>query len=193
MKNTVNVSRIKTYEIVLVSLCAALITITSWISMTVLEIPFTLQTFGILLVLFSIGGKRGTVSILIYILLGLIGVPVFAGFKSGPAAIAGPTGGFIIGFLIASFVYWLVDETIFRKLKTNSGKHTLFCALEGIIFELVLYVFGVSWFMIIYTRKTGAIGIGAVLMMCVVPFLIPDAVKLIAACVASVRTSRIVK
>ena len=185
--------RLKTYDLVLEAVCAALITITSWISLTVMEIPFTLQTFGILLVLFTIGGKRGTISISIYLLLGLIGVPVFAGFKSGPSALEGPTGGFIIGFLVASLVYWLVDETVFRKLKTNSGMHTLFCALEGIIFELVLYVFGVSWFMIMYTRNTGAIGLGAVLMMCVVPFLIPDAVKLIAACVASIRTSRIVK
>ena len=69
----------KTYNIVLEAICAALITICSWISLQIMDIPFTLQTFGIFLVLFTIGGKRGTISILIYILLGLIGVPVFAG------------------------------------------------------------------------------------------------------------------
>ena len=63
----------KTYNIVLEAICAALITICSWISLQIMDIPFTLQTFGIFLVLFTIGGKRGTISILIYILLGLIG------------------------------------------------------------------------------------------------------------------------
>ena len=97
----------RTYDLVLESICAALITICSWISLTVMEIPFTLQTFGILLVLYSIGGKRGTIAILVYILLGVIGVPVFAGFKSGPAAVMGPTGGFIIGFALAGLIYWM--------------------------------------------------------------------------------------
>ncbi|MCR5593443.1 MAG: biotin transporter BioY [Saccharofermentans sp.] len=193
MENTVNISRIKTYDLVLAAICAALITITSWISINVWEIPFTLQTFGILLVLFSIGGKRGTVSIAVYILLGLIGAPVFAGFKSGPASLVGPTGGFIIGFLVAALVYWLVDEKVFKKLKSSPSKHMIFCAIEGIIVELVLYVFGVAWFMIMYTRKSGPIGLGAVLMMCVVPFLLPDAVKLICACASSIRTSRAIK
>ncbi len=193
MENTVNISRTKTYDLAVAAIGAALITITSWISLTVLEIPFTLQTFGILLVLFTIGGRRGTVSIAVYLLLGLIGVPVFAGFKGGPAALAGPTGGFLIGFLFSALVYWLIDEKVFKKLKSSASKRMIFSIIEGVIAEVVLYVFGVAWFMIMYTHKTGPIGLGAVLMMCVIPFLIPDAVKLIAAAAASLRTVRIVK
>ena len=193
MENNTKISRIKTYDLAVAAIGAALITITSWISLTVLEIPFTLQTFGILLVLFTIGGRRGTVSIAVYLLLGLIGVPVFAGFKGGPAALAGPTGGFLIGFLFSALVYWLIDEKVFKKLKSSASKRMIFSIIEGVIAEVVLYVFGVAWFMIMYTHKTGPIGLGAVLMMCVIPFLIPDAVKLIAAAAASLRTVRIVK
>jgi len=193
MENNTKISRTKTYDLAVAAIGAALITITSWISLTVLEIPFTLQTFGILLVLFTIGGRRGTVSIAVYLLLGLIGVPVFAGFKGGPAALAGPTGGFLIGFLFSALVYWLIDEKVFNKLKSSASKRMIFSIIEGVIAEVVLYVFGVAWFMIMYTHKTGPIGLGAVLMMCVIPFLIPDAVKLIAAAAASLRTVRIVK
>ncbi len=183
----------KTYNIVLAAICAALITVCSWISLTVMEIPFTLQTFGILLVLYTVGGKRGTISVAVYLLLGLIGVPVFAGFKSGPAALLGPTGGFIVGFLVCALVYWLVDSMWLGKLKKKDSSRFVVCLIEGIIFELILYVVGVSWFIAVYSRNTGAIGLGAVLSMCVVPFLIPDAVKLVLACTTSLRTVRIVK
>lgn len=183
----------RTYNIVLESICAALIAVCSWISLNVMDIPFTLQTFGILLVLYTLGGKRGTISIVIYLLLGLIGVPVFAGFKSGPAALLGPTGGFIVGFLICSLVYWLIDSLWLGKLKKNDTSRFVVSLIEGIVFELILYVFGVAWFMTVYTRNTGAIGLAAVLGMCVYPFLIPDAVKLVVACTTSLRTVRIVK
>lgn len=184
----------RTYNIVLESICAALITVCSWISLNIMDIPFTLQTFGILLVLYTIGGRRGTISIVIYLLLGLVGVPVFAGFKSGPAALMGPTGGFIIGFLVCSLIYWLLDSKLFARMKVqSSSRRMIISVVEGVIFELVLYVFGVSWFMFVYTRNTGAIGIMAVLSMCVFPFLIPDAAKLVLAAATSLRTVRIVK
>lgn len=183
----------KTYDLVLEAICAALITICSWISLNVMDIPFTLQTFGILLVLFTVDGKRGTISILVYLLLGLIGVPVFAGFKSGPAALAGPTGGFIVGFLVGALVYWALDSLWLKRYKKSNISRLVVSVIEGVVFELVLYVYGVIWFMFVYTRNTGEIGLGAVLGMCVIPFLIPDAVKLLAAASASLRTVRIVK
>ena len=183
----------KTYDLVLEAICAALITICSWISLTVMQIPFTLQTFAILLILFTTGGKRGTVSILIYVLMGLIGLPVFAGFKSGPAALTGPTGGFIIGFIFAGLIYWAADSLWLGKYKKKRTMMLIINIAEGVIAELFLYVFGVIWFMVIYTRNSGAIGLSAVLTMCVIPFIIPDAVKLITAAVTSVRTAGIVK
>ena len=193
MENQAIKNSSKTYDLVLEAICAALITICSWISLNVMDIPFTLQTFGILLVLFTVGGKRGTISILVYLLLGLIGVPVFAGFKSGPAALAGPTGGFIVGFLVGALAYWALDSLWLKRYKKSNISRLVVSVIEGVVFELVLYVYGVIWFMFVYTRNTGEIGLGAVLGMCVIPFLIPDAVKLLAAASASLRTVRIVK
>ncbi|MBR1797026.1 MAG: biotin transporter BioY [Clostridiales bacterium] len=193
MENTANKTSTRTYNLVLEAICAALITICAWISLQVMEVPFTLQTFGILLVLFTIGGRRGTISIAIYLLLGLIGLPVFAGFKGGPAALMGPTGGFIIGFLLMGLVYWALDVWVLGRFKKSASSRLIVSIIEGVLGEVVLYVFGVAWFMFVYTRNTGAIGLGAVLGMCVIPFLIPDAVKLIVAATVSLRTVGIVK
>jgi len=92
-----------------------------------------------------------------------------------------------------ALIYWLIDSLFLKKLKTTKVRHLVICAIEGVICELVLYIFGVAWFIIMYTQSTGPITVSVVLAKCVIPFLIPDAVKLIAACVASLRTSRIVK
>ncbi len=190
--NDINKTRSYTYNLCLEAICAALITICSWISLQVMEVPFTLQTFAIFLVLMTIGGKRGTIAVVVYILLGLIGVPVFAGFKAGPAALIGPTGGFIVGFIFVGLAYWGMEK-IAKKFKTSAVKSIITGIIEGIICEVVLYVFGVAWFMIMYTKNTGPVGLGTVLGWCVIPFLIPDAVKLVLAVITSVKTSRIVK
>lgn len=157
-----------------------------------MDIPFTLQTFAVFLVLMTIGGKRGTIAVVVYILLGLIGVPVFAGFKSGPAALIGPTGGFILGFIFVGLAYWGM-EFFGKKVKTSAPKSIVVGIIEGIICEVVLYVFGVAWFMIMYTKNTGPVGLGTVMGLCVIPFLLPDAAKLVLAVITSLKTSRIVK
>lgn len=182
----------RTYDLCLEAICAALITICSWISIQVFDVPFTLQTFAIFLVLMTIGGKRGTVSIIVYILLGLIGVPVFAGFKSGHAALLGPTGGFIVGFIFVGLAYMGLDK-ITKKYKTSNARKIVVGIIEGVLCEVVLYVFGVIWFMTIYTQNTGPVGLDAVMGLCVLPFLIPDAVKLVLAVITSIKTSLIVK
>ena len=96
------------YDLVLISVSAALITICSWISIPLGPVPFTLQTLGILAVMLTVGGRRGTIAILVYLALGAVGVPVFAGFKGGIMSFIGPTGGFLIGFVFGALVYWLL-------------------------------------------------------------------------------------
>ena len=105
----------KTYNIVLIAVSAALITICSWISITIGPVPFTLQTMAIFAVLMTIGGARGSIAVVIYLLLGLVGVPVFAGFKGGPASFLGPTGGFLVGFAVASLVWILPAPLVLEQ------------------------------------------------------------------------------
>ena len=181
------------YDLVLIAISAALITVCSWISIPLGPVPFTLQTMAILAVMLTCGGRRGTISILVYLVMGACGIPVFAGFKGGVTSLIGPTGGFLVGFLIARLIYWLLEKLIFKKLMTSTVKTWIFGAINSVIFEVVLYIVGVIWFMTVYAAKTGPIGLGAVMTMCVIPFIIPDIVKLIAAVIIGERARKLVK
>ena len=100
-------------DICYIGLFAAVICICSWISVPFV-VPFTLQTFGVFLTLMVLGGKRGTLSIILYVLLGALGLPVFASFNGGLAYILGPTGGFIVGFIFAGIIYWIFGFTYYK-------------------------------------------------------------------------------
>lgn len=192
-KSTAKKRRSMIYDIVVIAISAALITVCSWISIPLGPVPFTLQTLAILAVLLTIGGRRGTIAIVVYLALGAIGVPVFAGFKGGPAALLGPTGGFLVGFIAAALIFWLLEKLVFARLMSTHAKRLVFGLVNSVIFELVLYVVGVIWFMTVYAAKTGPIGLGAVMSMCVIPFIIPDIVKMIAAAVIGSRAYRFVR
>ena len=82
MEKTANSGDSKTYDIVLTGVMAVLIAVCSWISVPT-AVPFTLQTFGVFMAVLVLGGKRGTLAVLVYVLLGAAGLPVFAGFTGG--------------------------------------------------------------------------------------------------------------
>ena len=181
------------YDLVLISVSAALITVCSWISIPLGPVPFTLQTLGILAVMLTIGGRRGTISILVYLALGACGIPVFAGFKGGITAFMGPTGGFLIGFVFAALVYWLFEKLIFKKLMTSTVKTLVFGLIGFLIFEVVMYTIGVIWFMTVYAAQTGPVGLVTVMGWCVFPFIIPDLVKMVIAAIIGERASKLTK
>ena len=99
-------NKLKTKDIVFIGIFAALMAICSWISIPT-TVPFTLQTFAVFMAVGVLGGKRGTLSVLVYILLGAIGVPVFAGFAGGLGILTGSTGGYILGFLFSALIMWV--------------------------------------------------------------------------------------
>ena len=181
------------YDLVLISISAALITVCSWISITIGPIPFTLQTMAILAVMLTAGGRRGTISILVYLAMGACGIPVFAGFKGGVTAFAGPTGGFLIGFVFAALIYWLFEKLLFKRLMTSTPRTWIFGIINSILFEIVMYVVGVIWFMTVYASQTGPVGLSTVLTWCVMPFIVPDMVKMIVAVIIGERAGKLVK
>ena len=181
------------YDLVLISVSAALITICSWISIPLGPVPFTLQTLGILAVMLTVGGRRGTIAILVYLALGAVGVPVFAGFKGGIMSFVGPTGGFLIGFVIAALVYWLLEKLFLKKLMTTTVRTWIFGLLGFLVFEIVMYIVGVIWFMTVYAAQTGPVGLMTVLGWCVIPFIIPDLVKMAVALIIGERASKLTK
>jgi biotin transport system substrate-specific component len=181
------------YDLVLISVSAALITICSWISIPLGPVPFTLQTLGILAVMLTVGGKRGTIAVFVYLALGAVGVPVFAGFKGGIMSFAGPTGGFLIGFVIAALVYWLLEKLFLKKLMTTTVRTWIFGMLGFLVFEIIMYIVGVIWFMTVYAAQTGPVGLLTVLGWCVIPFIIPDLVKMAVALIIGERASKLIK
>ena len=155
-------------EIAYVGIFAALIAICSWISIpTPWDIAFTLQTFAVCVVVGLLGMKLGTITVCIYILVGLVGLPVFSGFRAGVGTLMGATGGYIIGFVFMA----LVTGGIIRK----QGRSVPVLAAAMIVGLAVCYLFGTVWYVAVYT---GGMGFGAALMMCVVPYIIPDLVKI---------------
>jgi biotin transport system substrate-specific component len=167
--STIATTRSKTYDMVYIAMFAVLMAVCSWISIPTV-VPFTLQTFGVFVTVSMLGGKRGTLSILVYIILGAIGVPVFAGMQGGLGALLGSTGGYIIGFLFSALVMWA-----FEKIP---GRKPLVQILSMLVALVVCYAFGTVWFMVVYARTAGAVGLGTVLGWCVIPFIIPDLVKI---------------
>ncbi|OUQ77096.1 biotin transporter BioY [Massilimicrobiota sp. An105] len=159
----------KTRDIVYMSVFTAMISICSWISIPA-SIPFTLQTMGVFTTVGLLGGKRGTLTVLTYILLGAIGIPVFAGLTGGVSVLLGTTGGYIIGFLLSALLMWGIE--------TIMGRNQIVLAFSMIAGLIVCYVFGTAWFMMIYTQHSGVIGLSTVLGLCVIPFIIPDLIKI---------------
>lgn len=156
-------------DMALIALFAALIAVCAWISIPA-AIPFTLQTLGLFLAMGLLGGKRAALAVLVYLLLGMIGIPVFSGFRGGFGMLAGITGGYLIGFAFAALVYWLVTA--------RSRAQTLPMILGMAAGLLTDYALGTAWFMLFYAKDYGAIGLSAALSMCVIPFIVPDLVKL---------------
>lgn len=169
----------KSLNLAYIALGTTLLTICSWLIIPML-VPITLQTFAVFMVLLLLGVKRGTVSIGLYILLGIVGIPVFSGFKAGIGALLGPTGGFILGFFLISLSY-----AIGLKIRNTRPVEVLSLAI-GL---LLCYVVGTIWFVKVY----GGTDFKSALSICIFPFIIPDAIKLLLASLISSKLRRIIK
>lgn len=173
-------------SIVYVALFAAIISVCSIVSIPINSIPITLQLLGVCLAAGFLGWYRGTLSVVIYILLGIIGVPVFAGGTSGIAKLVSPTGGYIVGFIFTALIIDLFVKFFGRKL------YILIIAMA--IGVIVCYAFGTAWFMILYNSSPDkSIGLGSALMLCVVPYLPFDAVKIVISAVLVNRLHKYIK
>lgn len=177
-------AKMRTVDMAHIALFAVLMAVCSWISIPA-AVPFTMQTFGVFLAVAVLGGKRGTLAILVYLLLGAVGVPVFAGFSGGISALLGSTGGYIIGFLFSALVMWLMERLL--------GKKIWALAISMVLGLAVCYGFGTAWFMVVYARANGAIGLWTALGWCVFPYIIPDLAKIALALAISRRLAAALK
>lgn len=169
-------------------LSIALMAVSAWITIPLGPIPFTLQTLAVMFVVFTLRPSLACVSILGYLILGGLGVPVFSGFRGGLAALLGPTGGFIVGFLVAGALAAVVGALLKDKGPFSSqSKRTFFgrtvrvgnlarLIVMGVLFLVVLYLFGWAWLMYLGNLTPEAAFVAAV-----GPFIPVDALKMVAA------------
>jgi len=158
----------KAKNMALCGLFTAILSVCAWISVPMGDIVITLQTFGIFLALGLLGGKLGSITLLVYLLLGAVGAPVFSGFRGGLGVLLGTTGGYIFGFMLTSLVYWLI---------TALGDTPVARLIAMVLGLLLCYSCGSWWYMTRYLSG-GSVTLGVVLLKCVVPYLIPDGLKL---------------
>ena len=168
----------------MIAQCAAVMAVCSWIAIPA-AVPFTMQTFGVFLTVGLLGGRNGTVSVLVYLLLGAAGLPVFSGFTGGIGHMLGPTGGYMVGFVFSALIMWLFERVF--------GRNRKILVLSMIAGILVCYAFGTAWFMILYTKESGSIGLLTALTWCVFPYMIPDALKILLAADLTRRLRPLIK
>ncbi len=183
-QNTSRAVPSRTAELTYIAAAAVLITVCAWITIPT-TVPFTMQTFGIFTALGLLGGRRGTWAVLVYLLLGTVGLPVFSGFGAGPGQLLGATGGYLVGFLCLALVCWLV---------THFGGDSFWAMALGMLLGLVVcYAFGTAWFLVFYAQTSGSVGLVTALSWCVAPFVVPDCIKLALALLISRRLRPYVK
>lgn len=159
----------RTRDIVFIALFSVLMAICAWISIPT-TVPFTMQTFAVFLALNYLGGKKGTIAVIVYLLLGFIGLPVYANFTAGIGVIFGTTGGYMIGWIFSGLIMWLLQKIL--------GKTMWAQALSMLVGLFVCYAMGTAWFMVVYASTVEKIGLWVALGWCVFPFVIPDILKL---------------
>ena len=175
--------KIKAYDIVIIALMTALIAVCSFIAIPVGALPVTLQTFAVFVCVGILGRKRGTISVLVYVLLGIIGIPVFSGFQGGLSVFMGATGGFIIGFLPAVFVSGTVLKKTSRKIP-----FMIAAFVAGLI---ICYIFGMLWYIFVFSA--GKADLVSSFSVCVLPYIVPDIIKITLAAVISTEVRKRIK
>ena len=168
------------WDLTLIALTAALMCISALIYIP-LTVPVTLQTLVLFLSLYTIGARRTAIATAVYIAIGAVGLPVFSGFSGGISRLFDATGGYIFGMLVAALVWWLLDRLL-PEIKFKK-------ALLAFVSIAVIYIFGTLWFAFVYAN--GENSLGAVLLGCVVPFIIPDAIKIYLAYYISKKIPRL--
>lgn len=171
--------KMKTIELSLCALFAALTAILSQLAIQVGPVPINLATFSVFLAGALLGARAGAVSQTVYVLLGMIGVPVFSMFRGGAGVLLGPTGGYIAGYILAAWLEGFMIERLGNKIFILASSMLAGC--------FIYMITGTGWYM--FSTKNG---LAEALMTCVIPFLPGDALKIILAAVLAHRLKPII-
>lgn len=170
----------KTKAMCLTAMFAVLMMLGAWIAVPTVP-PFTMQTFVLYCMVCLLDGKKMLGAVAIYMFLGVVGLPVFAGFQGGVGVLFSGSGGYLVGFL---------GMALLRFIKPT--RSTLWSVVLMIVGTLLSYVCAVLWYAVLFTGLSLA-GVAAATATCVLPFIIPDFVKGVAAVLVSKRLKRFVE
>ncbi|MDO4298325.1 MAG: biotin transporter BioY [Lachnospiraceae bacterium] len=175
---TVNTNK-KTSTIALIGVMAAVTCILGPMSipLPISPVPISLTNFVIYMAIYVLGMKKGTISYLIYLLIGFIGIPVFSAFTSGPAKLLGPTGGYLIGFVFMALICGFFIDQWCSKM--------YMCFIGMVIGTAVCYLFGTVWL-----AYQAGMSFGAALAAGVIPFLPGDLAKIVIAMIIGPQIRR---
>ncbi len=172
MKNKSNI-----YPMAIVGVMAAVMCILGPLSIPIGVIPISFTNLAIYFALYALGIKKGTISYIIYMLIGFVGIPVFSGFTGGASKLVGPTGGYIIGFIFMALIAGFFIDKFFDK--------RYLCFIGMVLGTAVCYVFGTIW--LSYQAKISA---AAALAAGVIPFIPGDLAKILIAAYAGPQIRR---
>jgi len=181
------------FRLVLSALFTALIVVGSYISIPFVPVPLVLANFFAMLAGLLLGPVWGGISVLLYLVLGAIGLPVFSGGSGGFAHFMGPTGGFLLGYLVSAIVAGLVahgSKTVNAQGETKPAPGIFRLSLAGTLALVALYAIGLPWFQISMGTKVPGLWQAFLFMS---PYLIGDAVKTVAAIALSRSLSPLLK
>lgn len=159
-------------SMVFMAVFAAIICVAAPFSVQVGPIPITLATFAVYLTGAILGARRGVVAVIVYILLGAVGLPVFSNFSGGFGALLGPTGGYLIGYIPLVLITGVFADMNFKK------NRALMAVTGMILATAALYAFGTAWYMILTGND-----LAKSLTLCALPFIPGDGIKI--ACVTA--------
>lgn len=163
------------------SLMAALMCVSAMIYIPT-AVPITLQSLVLYFSLFFLGGARTSAVVTLYVLIGAIGLPVFSGFSGGVGRLFDASGGFIFGMLAAALIWWLLERVLPSAIK---ARQVILCSAS----LAVLYICGTLWYAFVYLGGSG--GLIPALTICVLPFIVPDTVKIALAYFINKKISKI--
>lgn len=159
-------------------ICIALLAVSAWITVPLGPVPFTMQTFALALLPQVMRTRDAAFTVVVYLLLGTVGVPVFSGFQGGPGVLLGPTGGYLLGFAAGMPVAGAIMRADVLPRRARG-------VMAGLVLLAVSYVLGTLQLMHVY-----AIDASAALAVAVVPFAVPDVVKVAASVGVAERVCR---
>ena len=162
--------QLTTYQMAVTALMAAVMCVLGPLTVPIGAVPISLANFVICLTAWLLGSKFGTLSVAVYLCIGLIGVPVFSGYGAGLAKLAGPTGGYLVGYLLLALIGGLFIE--------KSNGNPVVSGIGLVLGDAACYVLGTAWFVFQMQCE-----LGYALSVCVYPFIALDLAKIVVSCV----------